>query len=242
MQKESNKTYIVYPSWVTLSYAWEDLPTLFKNPLSTPYLNKTKEEYEARGWICDNSIEYELIDGNFGGGIIKIEANCSEKVPAFYIILFSEANVTSPHEIHKITQNVRYIEPYQRTALELSIGLTHCKLYTCYIGFRDFNISDNDIFWALRFNPGKKVPIDKMEEILPGIKAFGIEAEFINSTQESKVIELEKYLEDNEVEHQWLRFPNYNNDLYLNIAVMIYIAFYLAKSLGRKFRGSILIV
>jgi hypothetical protein len=68
LTRETERNFIVYPSWAELEARWGDLPRYFADPLHSGFL---QPGFDYRRFGYPETIQpYELIDGPAGGGII----------------------------------------------------------------------------------------------------------------------------------------------------------------------------
>jgi len=67
---ETNKEYLIFPSWLKIAYSWEDIPAMIEDPLKYDESAKwdTKEKLEGYGYYFDGKVD--LLSGPCGGGIM----------------------------------------------------------------------------------------------------------------------------------------------------------------------------
>jgi hypothetical protein len=50
LYEETDRHFIVYPSWAELPARWEDLPRLFADPLNSGFLPRRRFDPRRSGW------------------------------------------------------------------------------------------------------------------------------------------------------------------------------------------------
>ena len=67
---ETNKKYLIFPSWLKIAYSWKDIPAMIEDPLKYDESAKwdTKEKLEGYGYYFAGRVD--LLNGPCGGGIM----------------------------------------------------------------------------------------------------------------------------------------------------------------------------
>jgi hypothetical protein len=120
LHQETDRQFIVYPSWTELPAKWEDLPRLFADPLHSGFLPQRRFDPHRSGWQFPVQ-PYELTSGPEGGGLIVWFGKKSHGGWLPSLIVGHEASMPYPnsmdsysiarHEANPDECSVCYIEP-----------------------------------------------------------------------------------------------------------------------------------
>ncbi len=235
-ETQEEATYYVYPSWASFSYEWCDLPRLFSDPLGSGYLDQ-RFDWEAHGWVCDDSVPYEFIDCRHGGGIITICADTAKRTPLYVRILQAEANVSPPRALLNANVNVHYLEPFEAVgAVRASGNGQPRKAYLCYIGLKSLVATHKRIYWVVKCaaetdaTAGKKALLECADD-------FALAATLVDEMPPGLRSTPASWAEGTRFKYLWVEIEASGRPRDYVFAAMIYVGFHLKKIAGKQMQG-----
>lgn len=98
LRTQPGTIYIVYPSWASFTYGWDQLPQLMSDPLGSGYLDKGKD-YEGYGFRMQIQ-PFEMLSSRAGNGIVVAHTEGARWLPE--AILGKEAGILAPDHIDRM--------------------------------------------------------------------------------------------------------------------------------------------
>lgn len=228
------KERIVYPSWASFSYKWENLSGLFSEPLETKYLRNLTYNWSELGYPL-NSGDFELIPGPFGNGIIS-RTREKQKPHAWLpgIILRTEArSLTAPGISMLICEKypVSYLSP--KPSDDVLLGLEREKDDP----MPDFSVEpiaglEDFAFVCFSMSGMKKMP-QCLQPIPNLLKSFGFNGEFLESHPVDAYSLVKTFLKKWNLSGFWFRINLNRHDAGMLMAALIYLGSHLKKENSR---------
>ena len=235
---ETNKKYLIFPSWLKIAYLWEDIPAMIEDPLKydeSAKWNYSKEKLEGYGYYFNGKVD--LLNSPCGGGIMVPYLPRGKRWAVngaltfdkgadirglYYLWLYNKdfsckLNVTHlEHRAHAGSM-FRYDKPPKNPMLYCSPEHT--------------DVLTDEIYWLITGrSPGKS---DLLYELPYWAKAFGIELKILSKAEAP----LEKFVQSwvpDKLKRIWLKVTSENQGLGFHFAVLEYFAFHLAATEKRK--------
>jgi hypothetical protein len=232
LRMEKKREYYIYPSWAEgqLSYNWDDLPKIMKNPYE--YDRFLREQYTieqvwAKGYPKEIQ-PCDLISGPMKGGIIVAHISSDEKWLPICPFL-SEANLCLPHPMEVGTlpqfQNAHYLD--LRSLRDDETGeFHHRKNYTMGISAEHIESDPQSQYWFLSMRQGTKEP-KPITDIPVWAYHFGIEMERIEHLPDCVRKEISGWLKP-DFDYVWFKIRQKDDRYGWHFAVMMYIGLHLA--------------
>jgi hypothetical protein len=96
LHKETERNFIVHPSWAEAQAKWDELAQLIADPLNSRSF-RPGWDYRRFGWADPTQQRYELTNGPEGGGIIAWYDPPPRRGWLPSLIFTREANVLAPN-------------------------------------------------------------------------------------------------------------------------------------------------
>jgi hypothetical protein len=230
-----NHNYIVYPSWATPTYRWEDLPAIFADlfGVGRNFLAAGRDEayYLEFGYSLDPR-PYRLFDGAGGGGIILWEGDVLAGrgwswLPI--VVLWREAHIREPLGMPSAFQPpgivVFVMEPHGGG------GLSRARNYTCPTSAENVDAAGDRVYWVV-CSAAAADPLKGRETLPDSARGFGLELATA-SPDEAARREFDQRVLDPELHRTWFEVRGGGADLGFHFAALIYSAYRL-KFLARR--------
>ena len=141
-----NNMYLVYPSWASFSYQWDQLPRLLADPLGTGLLDKALN-WASYGYPMEIQ-PYELLSSQAGNGVIVAHTGGSRWLPD--AVLSKEAELIAPDDIDRMAGRfdppVYYLHPQTTDKVVLGIDPPQ-RRYLCKFGIEAMNCGPGELHW-----------------------------------------------------------------------------------------------
>ena len=229
---DTNREFVVYPSWADLPYTWERLPGLLWNPRKSGFL---ADGYYADFLLKPPKVDY--LDGPGGGGVIVVHKRGQERWLG-HLVLCSHANIRVPSGRALANGDpfgalVTYVEPYQFPP-EVEIGLKpKPKLYVCGVTPEHAASAGTAVYWLASLKKGKRGPA-KLTEIPGWAAAFGLTVTELPSVPERLRSETADWFRDpSEFDNVWFEVSGRDDLAGWHFAVLMCVALH-ARSVVKR--------
>jgi len=236
LKAELETQYYVYPSWIEVSYKWEDLPWLMAHPLESGYID-TKTDWKKLGYP-EEIAPCSFIDGPAGGGIVV-----ADRVPRFWLpaaILSREANLCLPNSIinwlEVVQFKVNYIEPFDNPLLYYFEDKPRPKLYICSFSPENVESDPDSVYWVVNYKKGRK-EITGLNEVPTWAKSFGLSVTRLPECPQLLREETSDWFRNPENEFAWYQVQDSKPLAGLAFAIVMYIGLHLRKVAGSRMRS-----
>jgi len=250
LYQETNRNFIVYPSWAQSRAKWEELPRLFADPLNSGFLPRRWDPRRS-GWPFPVQ-PYELIGGPEGGGVIVWYGVESRGGWLPSLIVGSEANMPSPngmgsyylerHDTNPDEGRVCYLEP-NPPGSEVGIVKKPPNIRPG-LSFEHADSAADKLHWVVRFKRSRK-PASELKELSSApdwALHFGLEARRLTSAPpEALQAETDPWFTDPEYESAWFEVSGGGDGVGYQFAVVVYIGNHLRWVAGPRIESMHLI-
>lgn len=222
--------YYVYPSWAAFSWRWENLGTVFRDPIASGFL-ENGEKLKKLGYE-DGCGQFELIDGPFGNGIIRGIMTKQSRF-LWMAVMFHGANFVPLPGFPPDVWDYRVCWLHQKETPEQILGMEKkLRMYLPRISLDHDELPESCVFVALTFRRGR-VDEQVCASFWEGCRNFGIECHPVESKNlHSKVA---KRLASPVLTHEWFALKINADDVGLLAAKMFYLGC-VAKQKSSDFR------
>jgi hypothetical protein len=229
LRKETDRHFIVYPSWAQLPVKWDDLPRLLPEPLKSGFI---EPNFNFRKYGFPERIQpLKLFDGPEGGGIIHWRGGPRERwLPG--IVLTKNANMCPPNGMDLFEMSaydagepgVAYLEPMGEPGWQLGVAKKPLQLRPC-LSYEHVDGAGEMIYWVVRFKrPRSGNKIDKWLNRVPEwAHAFGLEARRLPEVPSSIRSTTDPWFPNPEYESAWFEVSGEDDGVGYHFAVVVYI-------------------
>lgn len=236
---ETNRKFLIFPSWLNIAYSWEDIPAMIQDPIkhdNMARLNYTKEDLESFGYSFN--VKVDLLKGPCGGGIMVPHLSPREGWVVDGALTFDKgADIC----------DLRYLEAYGREFYEKKLNVAHLEHRThagslyrydkppknpmLYCSAEHTDILMDEVYWLITGrSPGKS---DMLYQLPQWSKAFDVNLKILSKV-DSTLKEFAYNWVPDKLKKVWLRITSKNQGLGFHLAVLIYFGFHLAATEKRK--------
>lgn len=253
LTKETDRNFIVYPSWAELAARWVDLPRHFADPLRSGFL---EPDFDYRRFGYPETIQrHELIDGPVGGGIVvwwgdpyggrflplRVLSGSKVREPADEPSQFLRgANILEPNGVRNLSPDhnphapwVCFLEPYENRYWRLGIG-KRTPMYNTSLSFEHVDAAEESVYWVVRY----KRPRVRARD-LPGLadlpewsRTFGVDARRLDGPPAEVRQETDPWFTNAGYESAWFHASCEDTGLGYQFAVVVYIGNHLRHVAG----------
>lgn len=247
---DTDRQFIVYPSWANLPYAWDRLPEILSDPKNSGFLQApVHRDYP----IPPPRIDY--LNGPAGGGVIVVHQT-RHRLPADIdnpalalpvnqwlgtLVLVSEANLREPNGRALVPSDpfgslVTYLEPYEYPA-EVQLGLrSRPKLYLCAATPEHAESAGTSVFWLTSLERRKRRP-SALAEIRGWALAFGLCIMELSETPDRLRLETADWFGSPPAfDDMWYEVSGDGSSAGFHFAVLVYLALH-ARSVIKQLRA-----
>ena len=168
LTRETDRNFVVYPSWAELAARWVDLPRYFADPLASGFLDPN---FDYRRFGYPEAIQpYQLIDGPAGGGLVAwwgdpyrgrflplTILHGSKRQGADEPDQFHRgANILEPNGVRNLSPDhdphapwVCFLEPYENRHWKLGIG-KRTTIYNTSLSYEHVDAAEASVYWVVR--------------------------------------------------------------------------------------------
>lgn len=242
LRKETDRNFIVYPSWAEMEARWEDLPRLFADPLKSGFMDPNIP-YRKFGYP-ETIQPYELIDGPEGGGIIVWwgDPDGGRWLP-LTILTRGGGNLLEFNGVRNLKPDfdphepvVCTLEPAERRELVTWGIVKKPRIYNTSASYEHAEGAGDAVYWLVRFRPkGRKKALAASGEVPGWGRAFGCEVTPIADPPADLLAETSPWFGNADEESAWFRAKHDDAGLGLNFAVVGYLAHHLRHVVGPSF-------
>ena len=241
--RETERNFVVYPSWAELEAKWEDLPRLFADPLKSGFI---EPNFDFRRFGYPEHMQpHELFDGAEGGGIVLWRGEPSRGRWLPLSILHGGANLREPNGVRGNLSlgsphdpSVCFLEPYDDPILRLAAGKKP-RIFDPGLSFEHADSAGDTVYWIVRHrrNKGKRRELAGLRQIADWARAFRVGVEQVTDVPAEVQAETAPWFTNPENESTWFTVSGLDNGLGYHFAVVVYIGNAL-KSLAGRAMGS----
>jgi hypothetical protein len=242
MLKIEQCNYIVYPNWIEpRTYSWGDIPKILEDPLAfdkelaIQFPPEKLEELEYPKHLPS----FSIIEGNLGGGIVKIHSSTLRKwLPFFALTYFKGIDLSVPGMMSGADWKgkVSYLENH--TYLDtLELGRKR-KNYVLPITPEHIEALDEKIYWLFCLKQYKrKKEITFIDDILNMANHFKLNLLELTSIPNLIPDGFRNKMPDDE-EYLWFEVKSAQYDFGYHFAVLMYTSLCLCPIAGQHLLSS----
>jgi hypothetical protein len=248
LAKETDRNFIVYPSWAELAARWEDLPRFFADPLKSGFL---EPNFPYRRFDYPETIQpYELIDGPEGGGIIVWwgDPYRGRWLP-MCVLTGGGGNLLEFNGLRGFTFDrdphdplVCTLEPPSNRKLVQWGIVKRPRIYNTGVSYEHAASAGDAVYWLVRTKPkGKKRTLAACSQLPEWGRAFVFDVTPIADPPGDLLAETAPWFGNSDEESTWFEVSHTDKGLGLNFAVVGYLGHLLRHVIGPSFNSMHLI-
>lgn len=262
LTRETDRNFIVYPSWAELAARWEQLPRLFADPLASGFL---RPDFDHRRFGYPEAIQpYKLIDGPVGGGIVVWwgDPYRGRFLPLSILTgsriyqtedesneFLRGANLLEPHGVRNLAPDhdphapwVCFLEPFENRLWWLGIG-KRTPMYNTALTYEHADSAADDVYWVVRRSrsKGRARDIGGLAEIPDWAVPFGVVVHRLSAPPAEVGEETDPWFRNPKHESAWFRAECEDTGLGYQFAVLVYIGNHLRHVAGAAMKSMHLI-
>jgi len=234
LRKDTDKKYIVYPSWIEPTYTWEELPEILSDPFEHDEFFKMTY---GRSGLCklgypSKPQPFDLLAGPVGGGIIVVDISENKRWLGYGALTFDKGvDIAMPQSMKKFKDvNVSYLEPTYDRGWYLNTGI-RTRRYNLNMDASAENIESepDSIYWLIGFKKRKaNKEMKGLSEIPFWGKHFGLNVQRLNEPSKTVESEVFPWLSPL-LQYVWYKVEGGGGGFGYHFAVMLYNALHLAR-------------
>jgi hypothetical protein len=245
LRKETERNFIVYPSWAELPAKWDDLPRLFADPLNSGFIQRG---FEPQRYGYPEQIQpYEITSGPVGGGIIVWRGDPYRGRWLPLCVVGHEAMLRLPCGTDKIYKDVQaeaavfYLDPMGAPGWQMGLAKKPLN-FRPVLSMLHADLAGAKIYWIVRYKRAKRAQeLKRLHEIPSWANHFGLEARRLASVPEAVVEELSRWFADPAYDTAWFEVSGDDDGVGYHFAVMVYIGNHLRWVAGPRMERMYLI-
>ncbi len=236
LHKNPRHNYIVYPSWSTYTYRWENLPAIFADlfGVGRRFLAAARDEdyYLDCGYPLDPQ-PYQLYDGTGGGGIVLWEGDVRAGrgwrwMPI--VVLGSETNIRGASGMEGFQKQfeplVFVMEPRSGG------GFGRPKEYFCPTSLENVDEAGDDVYWVV-CSTAREGQIKGLETLFDSARGFGLDLVPADAPEAVRG-EFDRWIPDPELHRIWFKVQGGGTELGYHYASLVYAAYRLKFHARKK--------
>ena len=237
-QNGSSTETFVYPSWASLSYNWDDLDKILRDPLNSGFLDH-RDDWDSLGYSREIH-PYNLAPGPYGGGIISFNTPPMTKSLG-KMALGNDTHFCNPvgTKLGGIKPQTGYLEPMDGPLTGIRFAPKELKkkqkIYTC-ITTAEESPNPNLSYWAICMKPGRWKPA-QAEKVCEVANHFGVPllagiSDDIK-THSFNLLESRRLI-SSETSILYFSMQNSIDDINYSYAVLVYSVYHLASIVKKQ--------
>jgi hypothetical protein len=236
--KETERNFIVYPSWAELDARWSDLPRYCADPLNSGFVEKN---FDYRRFGYPEEIQpYELIDGPEGGGIIMWRGDPYRGRWLPLCVVIKGANLREPNGVRGLSPDddshapsVTFLEPYETPLWLLEDG-KRLPVYNTSLSYENADAAGEGVHWIVRYRrpKGRHREIRGLQQIPDWSRAFAVEVRRLDDAPAEVLAESAPWFAGDDNESAWYSATCADSGLGFHFAVLIYVGNHLRHVAG----------
>jgi len=238
LQKENERRYIVFPSWLQPTYKWEDLTEIISNPLKyddNARLNYSLEDFVEMGYPKDIQ-PFELLKGPVGGGMIVVHAGLYERwLPVGALTFDKGIDICKPQGMFYEECNVSYLEHCHNPG-SLACAQKKMKNYSLGASAEHIKSMADRIFWVFGYKSYKRGnrEIRGISDVTDYGRHFGLEVKRLSEVPKPILNETANWLDIKDLSYVWFDVKGGGKGFGLHFAILLYIGYHLCSVGGPR--------
>jgi hypothetical protein len=236
--KETEQTFVVYPSWAELEARWSDLPGYFADPLRSGFL---PPDFDYRRFGYPAEIQpYELIDGPEGGGLIVWRGDPYRGRWLPLCVVTAGANLVVPNGVRNLAPDhdpcpapVSFLEPYDDPLRRFEIG-KRTRIYNTALSYENAEAAGEAVYWVVRYRRPKSRnrEIRGLGQVPEWSRAFGMDVRLLTEIPVGVRAEAAPWFPSPDYESAWFGVTCADRGLGYQFAVVVYVGNHLRHIAG----------
>ena len=242
LTKETDRNFVVYPSWAELPARWDELPGYFADPLGSGFL---KPSFDFQRFGYPETVQpFQLLDGPVGGGLVAwwgdpyrgrflplcVLTGSRTYAPADEADQFlNGANLLEPNGVRNLSPDhdphdpwVCFLEPHENRLWKLGIG-KRTRNYNTSLSYEHVDAAEESVYWIVRYKRPRARELLGLEELPEWSKAFGVKARRLDMPPGKVAAETEPWFTNPGYQSAWFQTTCDDTGLGYQFAVLVYI-------------------
>jgi hypothetical protein len=236
--KETERNFIVYPSWAEMQVRWSDLPRYFADPLNSGFI---PQGFDYRRFGYPEVIQpYELIDGPEGGGIIVWRGDPYRGRWLPLLVVTSGASLVEPNGVRNLAPApdphapyVASLEPSDNPLWRMGVG-KRPRAYNTAPSYENAEAAGEGVYWIVQHRrpEGRGREIRGLRQIPEWSRAFGVEVRRLGDAPSEVLVETAPWFAGDDNESAWYSATCGDSGLGFQFAVLVYVGNHLRHVAG----------
>jgi hypothetical protein len=242
LRKETDRNFLIYPSWAQIPAKWADLPRLMADPLGSGLLQRHFDPKEFG--YPDVPQEHAFIPGSEGNGIIVLYNDPRVQSKWLAGRVLREAQWLNPNGMRAFDEAQRepqpfvcYIEPMVGSGWWIGVAKKPI-IVVVNLSYEHVEAAGDSVYWLVRYQrTSRGQELKRIADVAGWAANFGITVRRAEQFPEAVQAEAAGWFINPECASVWFDVFTPDDGIGFNFAVLVYIANHLRWIAGPRVKS-----